>query len=500
MLVAFALAFSNATSAREIAESSQELQWANAAAGASAVSRAAINQALVFTVDVRLGVAAVDAAEQARAEAEISLEALESYVGQAPDQGRKEVGDVEQLIVLGRTALSQMARGDIRDADATLTRDFEPAYGEASESLRLQQEIQAARINSASSSAGRTENITRLIVTLLIPAAAIIIHQLIIRRQYAERQVHMEVEIEAERELNRSKDEFIAGISHELRTPLTSIYGFSEYLLENGLLDPTESLELITMINDDSAELSRMVDDLLAAARIDADAISYEIQPLELMGEVEHLVDQIRRTGANVDVLGARTIGLADRSRLRQILRNLISNAQRYGGNQIEVDVSVFDGKTAVRVIDDGPGVDPEMDDRLFTRFVHDSSATLTSGSVGLGLAIAQQMARDMGGDITYERTLGLTLFTIYLPLAPADALPIPRVVVPDAQIYTHESSATGTVPSAATVLLPNPDATSEAGGPPVEKLVLEDTVLEDTVLEDTVLEDTVLEDSVVVF
>ena len=69
MLVAFALAFSNAASAREIAESSQELQWANATAGASAVSRAAINQALVFTVDHDLGVASAEAAELARSEA-----------------------------------------------------------------------------------------------------------------------------------------------------------------------------------------------------------------------------------------------------------------------------------------------------------------------------------------------------------------------------------------------------------------------------------------------
>jgi signal transduction histidine kinase len=440
MLVAFALAFSNAAAAREIAESSQELQWANAAAGTAAVSRAAVNQALVFAVDHELDVASAEAGHQARAEAHASLDALGGYLDSAPDESRREVADIELAITLGQTALAQMERGDVRDADATLTRDFEPAYGILAESLHSQQQLSAARIDGAASSAGFTESITRIVVTLLIPGAAIIIHQLIIRRQYREREVHMEAQIEAERELNRGKDEFIAGISHELRTPLTSIFGFSEYLLENGLLDPTESLELITMINDDSAELSRMVDDLLAAARIDAKALSYEIKPLELMSEVEHLVDQFRRTGSSLEVLGARTIGLADRSRLRQILRNLISNAERHGGGLIEVDVAVLRGWAAVRVLDDGAGVDPAMEDRLFSRFVHDGNTTMTSGSVGLGLAIARQMARDMGGDITYERALGMTLFSVLLPLASPEALPDRRPEVPEAQVYSHDS------------------------------------------------------------
>jgi len=436
-LVAFALAFSHAASAREIAESSQELQWANATAGSAAVTRAALNQALVFTVDHELGVASAEAVELAQAEAATSLATLEQFVA-AADQNAPELEEVATVLEFGRVAVDHMQRGDVREADTTITRDFEPAYQAANDALSVTQASHAARIDQAASSAGRTENITRLVVTLLIPGAAIVIHQLIIRRQYREREVHMEAQVEAERELNRSKDEFIAGISHELRTPLTSIYGFSEYLLEMGLIDPTESLELITMINDDSAELSRMVDDLLAAARIDAGALSYEIESLELMGEVEHLVDQLRRSGSKVEVIGARTVGLADRSRLRQILRNLISNAERYGGSSIEVDISVFGTSAAIRVIDDGNGVDPNMADRLFTRFVHDATATLTSGSVGLGLAIAQQMANDMGGEITYERTLGLTLFTVTLPLAPADALPAPRIEVPEARIHRH--------------------------------------------------------------
>ena len=121
MLVAFALAFSNAASAREIAESSQELQWANATAGAGAVSRAALNQALVFTVDVALDVAAPEAAEVARTEAYTTLDALSGYVAAAPDRTRSDVVDVENLIMIGASALSLMEEGNIREADTLLT-------------------------------------------------------------------------------------------------------------------------------------------------------------------------------------------------------------------------------------------------------------------------------------------------------------------------------------------------------------------------------------------
>ena len=446
MLVAFTIAFSNAASAREIAQSSQELQWANATSGVSAVSRAAVNQALVFSVDHAIGVATADVAAKAIDEAYGSLAATESFAIDAPDNSGALPEEVRNLIEIGRNALAHMERGAVAEADATLQREFEPAYAVLADALRAQQVEQAERIDRAQSSAARTENITRLIVTLLIPGAAIVIHQLIVRRQYREREVVMAAQLEAERELNRSKDEFIAGISHELRTPLTTIYGFSDHLLEMGLADPTESLELITMINDDSAELSRMVDDLLAAARIDAGAVSYEIAPLELISETELLVNQFRRSGAKLDVLGDRTVALADRSRLRQILRNLISNAQRHGGPRIELDVSRSKNQAAVRVIDDGDGVPQDMEPRLFTRFVHESTDTLTSGSVGLGLAIARQMSQDMGGDITYERTLGLTIFTLYLPLAPTDSVPIPTTQIPDVRIHPHAQSSAESV------------------------------------------------------
>ena len=83
------------------------------------------------------------------------------------------------MLDYGRIALDQMERGDIREADTTISRDFEPAYQAANDVLSVTQAAQAARIDDAASSAGRTENITRLLVTLLIPGAAIVIHQLI---------------------------------------------------------------------------------------------------------------------------------------------------------------------------------------------------------------------------------------------------------------------------------------------------------------------------------
>ena len=146
----------------------------------------------------------------------------------------------------------------------------------------------------AESDAGRVERLTQLVVTLLIPAAAIIINQLVVRRQYRERRLQIEAKLDAERELGRARDEFIAGMSHELRTPLTSIYGFSEYLLDQGLIDPDEAIELIAMINRDSADLSRMIEDLLAAARLEAGALPFEATPVDLLSIAQTEAHRLR--------------------------------------------------------------------------------------------------------------------------------------------------------------------------------------------------------------
>ena len=118
-----------------------------------------------------------------------------------------------------------------------------------------------------------------------------------------------------------------------------------------------------------------------------------------------------------------------DALRLRQVLRNLVSNAVKHGGPNIGVFGRTTAGSYRVSVVDDGAGVSPEIADRLFDRFVHDGRGALLAGSVGLGLNIARSLSEAMGGSLVYERVGSSTVFTVSLPLAGTAGAPLdPRV------------------------------------------------------------------------
>ncbi|MEE9294889.1 MAG: ATP-binding protein, partial [Phycisphaerae bacterium] len=120
----------------------------------------------------------------------------------------------------------------------------------------------------------------------------------------------------------------------------------------------------------------------------------------------------------------------ADRMRLGQVLRNLISNAEKHGGANVRVTGRSEGVGYVIRVTDDGPGVPAEYRDNLFQRYIHQGSTPLQTGSVGLGLANAQMMTTKMGGSLTYLRDAGLTVFEVRLAIAkpPSDEAAIQAV------------------------------------------------------------------------
>ncbi len=167
-----------------------------------------------------------------------------------------------------------------------------------------------------------------------------------------------------------------------------------------------------------------MVDDLVAAGRIDAQALTYEIEPVHLLTEIKEVVRPFRRRGISVEVDDFSINVLADRMRLRQLLRNLVSNAAKHGGAEIAITAYTRDGQAVVEVIDDGPGVPPNVEARLFDRYVHRDGAAVVEGSVGLGLAIANSFAAGMGGKLAYLRVDDITIFEVTLPLADTSRAP----------------------------------------------------------------------------
>ena len=217
--------------------------------------------------------------------------------------------------------------------------------------------------------------------------------------------------------LDNEKRDFLASVSHELRTPLAAVLGFATELAESwDLFDPTEARGLVRLIASQSADISSIVDDLLTMTRLEAGTMS--VYPTEVP-VTEHLADLVQSAGRD----GSRAIGWegdvvvwADANRLRQILRNLITNAVRYGGDRIRVVLSEDRSHGAIEVRDSGGPIPATRVATMFDPFEHGDSGRNTPNSVGLGLAVARSLARVMGGDLTYLHD-GESVFRLELPL-----------------------------------------------------------------------------------
>ena len=232
---------------------------------------------------------------------------------------------------------------------------------------------------------------------------------------------------------NRAKSEFLANVSHELRTPLTAILGFSELLVsgDDGPLNPRQHEDAVTIL-ENSRRLLELIDDLIDISRIESDRLRLRPEPVELAGILGWVVEEMRpdagAKGINLTLRPgpANVIVEADRERLAEIARNLISNAIKFSrsGGSVDVTSSIEAGPggndpeiVRVDVVDTGIGIPAGEQERIFEKF-HRIAGPEQPGT-GLGLAIARELARLHGGTLTVESTLGLgSRFSLRIPLA----------------------------------------------------------------------------------
>jgi len=220
-----------------------------------------------------------------------------------------------------------------------------------------------------------------------------------------------------------SRDRFVAAVSHELRTPLTALVGFSTTLSDNTVEpDSPEADEILSIITDQAHEAADIVEDLLVAFRQQPGEIPLQIGTTDLAEEAQTVVSAFTSTRSSgsqrVSLEGDRVIVAADPLRLRQIIRNLVTNAHRHGGDQMTVHTYQKEGYGFVAVADNGQGFDPDEAEMLFKPYGRSRHTDTSTGSVGLGLTVARQLARLMGGDLTARRDEESTVFELELPLA----------------------------------------------------------------------------------
>jgi signal transduction histidine kinase len=259
------------------------------------------------------------------------------------------------------------------------------------------------------------------------------IHYAVERKRAADERTRLaQGRAEAEASL-RARDETLASISHDLRTPLTSIRGLAQLLkrrLARGIaVSPEELTDRLTRIEEQTALMARMIDDLLDLARIEAG------RPLELRREICDLVALVQTWAADLQRTAPQhqllviaedgpVVGSLDAARVERVVQNLLTNAVKYSpaGGDVEVTLRAerrSDGDwVELTVRDSGIGIPADDLPRIFERFYRAGNVGENLRGNGLGLAGARQIVEQHGGEIgvTSEPGAGTT-FTVRLPL-----------------------------------------------------------------------------------
>jgi signal transduction histidine kinase len=232
--------------------------------------------------------------------------------------------------------------------------------------------------------------------------------------------------------LERTKSDFMKLASHELRTPLTVLRGYISMIRDGDIKPATPGFErALPIIEDRLNQVNTIVEQMLEAARLEEGKAILNLEMLDLADLTVRSVDEARaRTGAAHPIEYSRPKGsvplLCDRTRVVAMIDQLLDNAVKYSpeGGEIECSLDEHDGRAVFTVRDSGIGIAPEDMGRLFTRFgrlvTRDNSHI---PGAGLGLYLAREHARRMGGDITVESRPAVgSAFTLSLPLVASPA------------------------------------------------------------------------------
>jgi len=227
-------------------------------------------------------------------------------------------------------------------------------------------------------------------------------------------------------QLERMRDEFVLTASHELRSPLTSVQGFAELLMLEREMLTSKQNETVEVILDNTRHLVRLIDDLLDLARSDAGRLTIEPRSSDPAVLVEDAVRTMRaQFDARSQALGVEIEpGLpqieADTDRIRQILVNLLTNANEYCPENARIDVKArrAGADVEIDVTDDGPGIPQNQLEHIFERFSRGNAGeTQRVGGTGLGLAISKSLVELHGGAIEAESAVGGgSTFRVRLP------------------------------------------------------------------------------------
>ena len=254
---------------------------------------------------------------------------------------------------------------------------------------------------------------------------------------------------EAER-ANLAKSEFMSRMSHELRTPLNSVLGFAQILQME--MSSAEELELIGHIVKSGGYLLELINEVLDISRVESGSIAVELEVVSSAELIRQCVEMVNPQAlefgvAIIDNYDGDYYVRADFQRLKQVVVNLLSNAIKYNfaGGTVTLDCGDDEGRMHLSVTDTGPGVAPQLHDRLFAPFDRLDAESRGIEGTGLGLALSKGLMEAIGGALGVESTPG-TGSTFWLELPIASAVPS----TPESDSNEEQlASAVGDAPSA---------------------------------------------------
>jgi PAS domain S-box-containing protein len=251
--------------------------------------------------------------------------------------------------------------------------------------------------------------------------------------------------------LKRSNDslrDFVAVASHDLRSPLVTIGGFTTILTENwAKLSEEDRLKQLGAIGRGVERLSRLTDDLLTSAKVEAGAEQARPEHLRLVTALASYLEAGREELATVAVTcPPELVAVVDPAHLTRILDNYLTNAFKYGEPPICIEAERVGGFVELAVRDHGPGVPPEFVSRLFTKFDRGvTPATRATQGTGLGLSIVKRLAEAKHGDVRYQPNEPQGgCFVVRLPAA----VPSHNCVITDSTKVAHDTSETSCLPA----------------------------------------------------
>jgi protein-histidine pros-kinase len=228
-------------------------------------------------------------------------------------------------------------------------------------------------------------------------------------------------------ESDAAKSRFIAALSHEVRTPLTAILGYADMLAaELGGPLTIAQRHQVERVRASAWHTVEVLEQIVTYSRAATGALDLAPQPVDVCQVVRATVDAARADAVAAGVrfeIGLPRAGahvVTDEARLRQIVRNLVSNAVRFtDGDVVRVSCRYRPEGCTVTVQDDGPGIPVEKREQIFELFQRDGIQHSDVAGTGLGLPVSRQLARLLGGDLTLDSAPGRgTQFTLRLPAA----------------------------------------------------------------------------------